>query len=387
MKYTQIKDPWYTKKTWVEISRSALVNNLAVIRSHIPDPQVRLAPVVKANAYGHCADIVVPLLEEAGIRFLFVATLDEAISLRQAGARSAILIFGTTRSEHIPYLKRYRLTQSIVAEEEMEAFARQSEKTGGPPLEVNIKLDTGMSRLGLKADDRHRERAVQVLLAAAREPALKVTGVYSHLATADCDLPYAEQQRARFVKTLEEAEKHGFPRVIRHLAASAAIPLGPAYHFDLVRPGIVLYGGRAGPSRQAWLALEPVMTVKSVIEQVSSVDAGTRVSYGGIWTAPVDSVLAVVNMGYGDGLTRLLSNRASFFHKGRELPIRGRVCMDRCMVDVTGLDQVKVGDEVTLFGQDEWIRKDASEIADLYGTIDYELFCGINERVPRLGVD
>ncbi len=387
MKCTQEKDPWYIKKTWAEISRNALVNNLAVIRSHIPDPGIGIAPVIKGNAYGHCVELVVPLLEEAGIRHLFVATLDEAISLRQGGARSAILIFGATRSQHIPYLKRYRLTQSIVTAGEVVEFARQSEKTGGPPLQVSIKLDTGMTRLGLNADERHREKTVQVILAAAREPALQVTGVYSHLATADCDPNYAELQRARFADTVDEAERRGFPRVIRHLAASSAIPLGPDYHFDMVRPGIVLYGGRAGPGKEAWSGLKPVMTVKSVIEQVECVDAGTPVSYGGTWTTPVDSVLAVVNMGYGDGLPRLLSNRGSFFHKGRELPIRGRVCMDRCIVDVTGIGDIKVGDQVTFFGQDEWIRKDASEIADLYGTIDYELFCGINERVPRIGVD
>jgi len=387
MKCTQDKDPWYTKKVWAEISRSALVNNLAVIRSHIPGPGIDIAPVIKGNAYGHCVDLVVPLLEEAGIRHLFVATLDEAISLRQGGARSAILIFGSTGSQRIPYLKRYRLTQSIVTAGEVAEFARQSEKTGGPPLEVSIKLDTGMTRLGLKADEKHREKTVQVILAAAREPSLKVTGIYSHLATADCDPGYAKLQRKYFADTVDEAESRGFPRVIRHLAASSAIPLGPDYHFDLVRPGIVLYGGRAGPDKEAWSELKPVMTVKSLIEQVESVDAGTRVSYGGTWTTPVDSVLAVINMGYADGLPRLLSNRGSFFHKGRELPIRGRVCMDRCIVDVTGLDNVKVGDQVTFFGQDEWIRKDASEITDLYGTIDYELFCGISERVPRVGVD
>jgi alanine racemase len=387
MRYSQEKDPWYTKKTWAEISGKALVNNLEIIRSYIPDPRVRVAPVVKANAYGHCAEIVVPILEEAGVDALLVATIDEAIFLRQAGARSSILIFGTTKSEHIPYLKRYRLTQTLVTEAEVESFARQSEKTGGPPLDVNIKLDTGMTRLGLMADERHRQMTVEVMLAAARQPSLKVTGVYSHLATADCDRDYADLQLARFAGTLEAAERAGFPRVIRHLANSAALVDQPDYHFDMVRPGIVLYGGRAGPSKEAWAGLRPVMTVKSVIEQVALVDAGTRVSYGATWTTPVDSILAVVNMGYGDGLSRQLSNRGSFFHKGREVPIRGRVCMDRCIIDVTGLPDVVAGDEVTFFGDDGLIRKDASDIADLYGTIDYEIYCGINERVPRMRVD
>ena len=387
MKCTQDKDPWYTKKTWAEISGKALVNNLEVVRRHLSGSRVDLAPVVKGNAYGHCADIVVPLLEDAGICHLFVATLDEAIALRQSGSRSSILIFGATKSEHIPYLKRYRLTQTIVTEEEVAAFARQSEKTGGLPLMVNIKLDTGMTRLGLPTDEGQRDNTVEVMLAAAKQPSLRVTGVYSHLATADCDRDYADLQRIRFARTVDLAEKRGSPRVTRHLAASSAIALGPDFHFDLVRPGIVLYGGRAGPSKDAWQGLRPVMTVKSVIEQIRRVDAGTPVSYGGTWIAPVDSVLAVVNMGYGDGLPRLLSNRGSFYHRGREVPIRGRVCMDRCMVDVTGLDQVRAGDEVTWFGDDGWIRKDASDIADLYGTIDYELFCGINERVPRIRVD
>ncbi len=387
MRYTQDKDPWYTKKTWAEISAKALINNLRLIRSHMADDRVKVAAVVKANAYGHCADIVVPLLEEAGVDTLFVATIDEAIELRQAGARSAILIFGATKSEHTPYLKRYRLTQSIVTAEEVPAFARQSEKTGGPPLDVHIKLDTGMTRLGLMADEKRRPRAVEVMLEAANQPWLRVTGVYSHLATADSDRDYAELQRTRFIQAVEEAERRGFPRVTRHLASSSAIIGQRDYHFDMVRPGIALYGGRAGPSGQAWAGLQPVMTVKSVIEQVARVDAGTRVSYGGIWTTPVDSVLAVVSMGYGDGLSRLLSNLGSFYYQGREAPIRGRICMDRCIIDVTGLPGVKVGDEVTLFGDDGLVRKDAAELADLYGTIDYELFCNINERVPRLKVE
>lgn len=387
MRYTQEKDPWYTKKTWAEISKSALVNNLEEIRSRIANPKVRIAPVVKANAYGHCAEIVVPILEEAGIRSLFVATIDEAIFLRQSGSISDILIFGTTNSQHVPYLKRYRLTQSIVTRDEVAAFAATSVKTGGPPLKVNIKLDTGMSRLGLMADDQHRRQTVEVMLSVVKEPSLQVTGVYSHLASPDSDPAYTELQKDRFVKILEEAEAAGFPRVARHLASSSAIAGRPDYHFDLVRPGIALYGGRTSPYDGTWSGLRPVMTVKSVIEQVGSISAGTRVSYGGIWTAPRDSVVAVVNMGYGDGLSRLLSNCGSFYHKGREVPIRGRVCMDRCIVDVTDLPQVEVGDEVIFFGQDGQVRKDAAQVADLYGTIDYEVYCGINERVPRMRVD
>ena len=387
MKYSETKDPWYTKKTWAEISQRAILNNLEVIRRAIGDPKVFLAPVVKADAYGHCAELVVPVLEEAGVNHLCVATVDEAIMLRQGGVRSDILIFGTTKSEHVPYLKRYRLTQSLVTEHEIASFAAASQQCGGPPLKIHIKLDTGMTRLGLKADERHQKKTAETMLWASREPHLQVEGVYSHLASADTDPEYSHLQLKRFNDTVQKAEQQGFPRVIRHLASSSAIPEHRDFHLDMVRPGIVLYGGKAGPSEEAWQDLMPVMTVKSVIEQVSVVDKGTKVSYGGTWTADVDSVLAVVNMGYGDGLSRLLSNRGHFYHKGKRAPIRGRVCMDRCIIDVTAIPDVKAGDEVMFFGQDHGVRQNASELAELCQTIDYELFCNIHERVPRVRVD
>lgn len=388
MRYSRFKDPWFAKRTWAEISKSALINNWNVIRSYISDDHVRVAAVVKANAYGHCADLVAPILEDAGCSFFFVATIDEAIFLRQNGIRSDILIFGTTKEAHTEYLKRYKLTQSIVTLQEIEGFAKASAKVGGPPLQVHMKLDTGMTRLGLLADPKHRERAVEALLNIAAQPSLKLTGVYSHLACADSDPKYNQMQRERFIMTVAEARRRGLPPVTMHLGASSAIPNQPDFHFDMVRPGIVLYGGRASTTTEhGWEGLRPVMTVKSVIEQVGAIEAGTRVSYGGTWTTPRDSVLAVVNMGYGDGLSRLLSNKGSFLHKGRVCPIRGRVCMDRCIIDVTGLDDVHVGDEVMLFGEDEYARRDASELADLYGTIDYEMFCNIQERVPRMLVE
>ena len=387
MRYSEIKDPWYTKKTWAEISKKAILNNLEIIRNRIDASRVQLAPVVKADAYGHCADLVVPVLEEAGIRRLCVATIDEAIYLRQSGARSDILIFGTTKSEHVPYLKRYRLTQSLVTKRELETFSQASKSCGGAPLQVHIKLDTGMTRLGLMVDEKHQQEAVDIMLSASRDPSLFVEGVYSHLASADTDQAYTRLQLQRFTDTLKRAESEGFPRVIRHLANSAAIPLDRDYHFDMVRPGIVLYGGKAESTAGAYHHLMPVMTVKSVIEQVGQVDAGTRVSYGGSWTTSQDSVLAVVNMGYGDGLPRLLSNRGYFFYRGHKAPIRGRVCMDRSIIDVTSIPDVKVGDEVMLFGQDADVRQNASNVADLCQTIDYELFCNIHERVPRLLVD
>ena len=149
MKFTQERDPWYTKKTWAEISEGALVNNLELVRSKLADGRVLIAPVVKADAYGHGAGLVVPVLEKAGVDTLFVATIDEAISIRQMGSLSRIVIFGATKSDYIPYLKEYNLIQSIVTEAERAAFEAASLRVGGPPLEVQIKLDTGMARLGL----------------------------------------------------------------------------------------------------------------------------------------------------------------------------------------------------------------------------------------------
>ena len=380
-------DPWYTKKSWAEISRSALINNLNVIRSHVAESGAIVAPVVKANAYGHYANLIVPILEEAGVTFLFVATIDEAIELRDLGAKSDILIFGTTRCEHVPFLKHYRLTASIVAADEISGFAAESAKAGGEPLPVHIKLDTGMSRFGFLVDPPNRTKAIAAMLAIACEPSLKVTGVYTHLATADCDPAYLAMQRERFLSAVSEAEKNGFPHVNYHIASSAAIPCQPENHFGMVRPGIVLYGGKAGPRDPFWSKLRPVMTVKSVIEQIGDVVAGTRVSYGGTWTAARDSRLAVVDIGYADGLSRQLSNKGVFYHKGREVPILGRVCMDRCVIDITDVPDARVRDEVLFFGEDQYCRKDASDVAALYGTIDYEIFTGIKERVSRVLVD
>ncbi|HHW94290.1 MAG TPA: alanine racemase [Clostridiaceae bacterium] len=380
-------DPWYTKKSWAEISKSALINNLDVIRSHTKATGTLVAPVVKANAYGHGDKLIVPILEDAGVTHLCVATIDEAIALRQLGAKSDILIFGTTRCEHVPFLKHYRLTPSICSVSEIRGFADESIKAGGAPLPVHIKLDTGMSRFGLLVDTRHKVETVEAMLAIAREPSLMVTGVYTHLATADCDLGYVSMQREHFISTISSAESFGFPRVKRHFASSAAIPGQPENHFDMVRPGIALYGGMAGPRVPHWTHLRPVMTVKSVIEEIDDVVAGTRVSYGGTWAAPRDSRLAVINMGYADGLSRQLSNKGCFYHKGREIPIVGRVCMDRCVVDITEVTDARVRDEVMLFGEDQYGRKDASDITAIYGTIDYELFTGIKERVPRILVE
>jgi len=380
-------DPWFTYKSWAEISKSALINNLNVIREHAAATGTLVAPVVKANAYGHDAVLVVPILEEAGVTHLCVATIDEAITLREAGATSDILIFGTTRYEHVPFLKRYRLTASIVFADEIQEFAAESINAGGPPLPVHIKLDTGMSRFGFLVDSVYRAKTIEAMLAAAREPSLSVTGVYTHLATADCEPAYVAMQRERFISTVSEAESYGFPRVKRHIASSAAIPGQPDNHFDMVRPGIALYGGKAGPREPHWTKLRPVMTVKSIIEQINDVSAGTRVSYGGTWTLSRDSRLAVVNMGYADGLSRLLSSKGHFYHKGREIPIVGRICMDRCIVDVTEIPDICVRDEVMLFGEDAYVRKDASDIASICGTIDYEIFTGIKERVSRVLVE
>ena len=163
-------DPWFTYKSWAEISKSALINNLNVIREHAAATGTLVAPVVKANAYGHDAVLVVPILEEASVTHLCVATIDEAITLREAGATSDILIFGTTRYEHVPFLKRYRLTASIVFADEIQEFAAESINAGGPPLPVHIKLDTGMSRFGFLVDSVYRAKTIEAMLAAAREP-------------------------------------------------------------------------------------------------------------------------------------------------------------------------------------------------------------------------
>ena len=372
-----------TKRTWAEISLPNLEHNYRALRGMLPRG-CRFLGVVKANAYGHGAVPVAKKLEELGAEYLAVACLDEAVELRQAGITAPILLLGPTPAEFAGELLHYDLTQSVQdlpAARALSEAAVQADK----PLKIHIKADTGMSRLGFLCDEEHADASADEIAQACALPGLEAEGIFTHFANADSDESYSMRQLTRFLDVVDKLTARGVEFKIRHCAASAAVLNYPCTHLDMVRPGIALYGHYPDPSCEGLdgPGLLPVMTLKTRVIAVRELPAGTCISYGCTHTLARDSRLAVLPVGYADGLERLLSNRGEMLVLGQRVPILGRVCMDLCMVDVTDLPAVKVGDEVTVFGPELPLE----EKADTVGTIQYELLCGVAPRVPRVYLD
>lgn len=368
-------------RVWAEISRSALLNNVAVIRSQLSS-EVKIAAVVKADAYGHKASLVAPILEnEAGLNFLGVATLEEAIELREIGIKSDILILASVDPRYVPELIHYNLIVTLMDESYIEPYARMAAQSEGL-LRLHLKLDTGMARLGLATTEDHLEQSVKAAMSIEAAPQLRLEGVFSHLASGTADPEYSAKQLALFKNFLSIFQERSGRKLIRHLAASNALT-NPDLAFDMVRAGIVLYGGQAPPS-ELWRDLRPVMSLFSRVYLLRDVPSGTSVSYSQTWHARRDTRLALIEAGYADGIMRILSNRGSWLINGIEAPIVGRVCMDCCLVDVTELPQVQIGDRALFFGEYEGQVLSAATQAEKAETIDYELFTGITARVPRI---
>ncbi|MCD8331799.1 MAG: alanine racemase [Oscillospiraceae bacterium] len=366
------------KRAWAEIDLGHLEHNYRALRAMLP-PGCRFAGLVKANAYGHGAVPVAKKLESLGADYLLVACLDEAVELRRAGLRAPILILGPTPEDFAPELLEYGLTQTVQSLPEAQALSRAAQKAGRG-LKIHLKADTGMSRLGFLCQEDTLKRSAQEMAQVAALPGLEAEGVFTHFANADGDEAYSMLQLGRFLALKEELAGLNIP--IWHCAASAATLRFPCAHMDMVRPGIALYGHYPDPALEGLdgPGLLPVMTLKARIAAVRELPAGTCISYGCTYTLNRDSRLAVLPVGYGDGLERLLSNRGEALIAGQRVPILGRVCMDICMVDVTDLPQVEPGQQAILFCP----QLPLEEKAQAVGTIQYELLCGIAPRVPRV---
>ena len=366
------------QRTWAEISLPNLEHNYRALRAMLP-PGCRFLGVVKANAYGHGAVPVAKRLEKLGAEYLAVACLEEAVELREAGVRAPILILGYTPSECGEALLRHDLTQTVYDAETARAFS-DAALAAGKRLRIHVKADTGMSRLGWLCGGERLRPAADAIQAVCALPGLEAEGIYTHFANADADEEYTMTQFTRFLDLLAQLESRGLAFPIRHCAASAAMLKYPCTHLDMVRPGIALYGHYPDPSCEGLdgPGLAPVMTLKTRVASVKDVPAGTPVSYGCTHVLERDTRLAALTIGYADGLPRLCSDRLEVWLKGRRVPLVGRVCMDMCMADVTGLD-VRPGDEAEIFGE----HLPAEEAAGLARTIQYELLCSVSPRVPR----
>ena len=364
-----------TARTWAEIDLDTLAHNYHLLRSLAPD--ARFLGLVKANAYGHGAVPVGRKLERLGADMLAVACLDEAAELRKAGISIPILCLGQTPAELAPELLEYDVTQMVGDLETGRALSAAAVEAG-KTLTIHVKVDTGMGRLGFIWTEGQEKTACRDILALCALPGLKAEGIFTHFSDADGSLEYTRSQNQKFEDAVETLRRAGREFKICHCAASAAVLNYPYTSMDMIRPGIALYGYVPDPSVED-PGLKPVMTVKSRIAVVRDLPAGAKISYGCTATLERDSKVAVLPMGYGDGLPRVLSNKLEVLIGDKLSPILGRICMDMCMVDVTDAPGVKAGDVATVYGPGltDWA-------AQLAGTIPYELLCQLTPRVPRL---
>ena len=367
------------KRTWAEISLDNLEHNMKAIRDHVPAGTKYLG-VVKAFAYGHGAVPAAQRLEAAGADYLAVACADEALELRRGGITMPILILGVSLAEDVPDLIENSITQAVVCEEMARAYSDAAAACGGV-LRVHVKVDTGMSRLGFLCNEEGLEASAAAIARVCALPGLEAEGIFTHLAVSDepeaASVDYTKRQFARFTSVIETLRGQGVNFALRHCAATGGTLFFPEFALDMVRPGLLLYG-YGDPDNI--LGLKPCMALKSRITAVKTYPAGTKISYGGTYTTERETRMGVVPVGYADGLHRTLSNKASFYTRCGFAPQRGRICMDMCMIDLTDLPEIGVGDVVEIFGDHSRLET----LAELAGTIPYELLCAVGRRVPRI---
>ena len=368
------------KRTWAEISLSDLRHNYLAIRSRLPEG-CRFLGVVKADAYGHGAVQVSRLLQDAGADYLAVSCLDEALELRQVGIYLPILILGHTSAEFTGTLIRNDLTQAVTCLAKAEEYSREASRLG-LTLRVHIKLDTGMSRLGFLCAGKHFDEGVEGVIRSCTLPGLLPEGVFTHFSVSDepgeDNEAYTRAQFDLFLRVIAAVEARGGLRfAIRHCANSGAVVHYPEMLLDMVRPGLLLYG--YGDDTGAF-GLRPCMRLVTRITTIKHFDEGTCVSYGRRFTTDKTTRMAVLGIGYADGLPRLCSNKCSFAVEGGLAPQRGSICMDMCMADVSDVPAAAVDSEVEIFGPESDIRA----LCAAAQTIPYELLCAVSKRVPRV---
>ena len=366
-------------RAWVEIDLKALAHNTQQIKQ-ILSPPTQLMAVVKADAYGHGAVTVAETVLSAGASWLGVATIPEGIELRAAGINAPILILGAVNTpEEIQAIAHWQLQPTLCNPKQALVFS-ETLATSGKPLPVHLKLDTGMSRLGTPWQD-----ATEFAKLVERSPHLEIASIYSHLATADSpDRTIVQQQHRQFKQAIENVKAAGIAPPQLHFANSAATLTDPALHYDLVRVGLAIYGLYPAPHLKNTISLQSAMQVKARVTQIKAIAAGTGVSYGYQYIAERDRTIAVVGIGYADGVPRNLSNKMQASIRGKLVPQVGAITMDQLMLDVSAIDDLQVGEVVTLLGQDREVTISADDWARMLGTISWEILCSFKHRLPRV---
>ena len=368
------------KRTAAFISKDAIRKNIINIRK-ITDSNAKIMAVIKADGYGHTDTFMADVLFENGADWAGVAVPEEGINLRKHGLTVPILILGNTLSCYFEDVVKYDLTQAVCSYEHAVLLSEEAKKQN-KTAEIHIKLDTGMHRIGFLPS---KESADEIKKISQLEN-IKITGMFTHFAASDSlDKAYTRLQQENYRKMLGFLSEAGVDIGLKHWANSAAIMDLPNEHMDMVRAGIILYGFY--PSDEVCkerLPLEPVLTWKAKVSFVKELNENQAISYGCTYKTDKKSKIATVPVGYADGYSRLLSNRGRVIINGEYADIVGRVCMDQFMADVTHIPDIKEGDEVILIGKQGDKQVSADEIAEIMGTINYEVTCLITKRVPRI---
>ena len=367
------------KRTWAEIDLDALARNYDRIRRHVGE-ETKLLGVIKADAYGHGAVPVARELEALGASYLAVSNIDECEEVRRGGVKLPVLMLGFTPADQAERILELDMTQAVQSLDIAEAFSDAAVKCG-KKMKVHIKLDTGMGRLGFPCDETNFAQSLTDILAVLKLPGLDVEGIFTHFCVSDEEgeenVAFTKKQHERYARMIAQAEEKGSFRFrLRHCCNAGGIVSYPEWADDMVRCGIILYGSGELAER---MGMEPVMALKSRVAVVRDLAPGTSVSYGRTYFTTRKSRIAVLPLGYADGLHRALSNRMEVLTPYGRAKQVGRICMDMCMIDVTDLPEVKSGDEVEIFGKNVLCAEDASAC----GTIPYELLCAVSKRVPR----
>ncbi|ANE47065.1 alanine racemase [Paenibacillus swuensis] len=377
----------YYRPTRAEIDLNALEHNLNEFRNRLPAGQ-KIMATVKANAYGHGAVGIAKAAVRWGVDYLSVAFLDEAIQLRQAGIASPILVLGHTPAEGIQAAIDHDITLNVYTNDVLEAAEccyASKEKGTGQPLRIHVKVDTGMGRIGILAED-----AVPFIQKAMGMPGVRVEGVFTHFACADeADLSYTHMQYQRFQKVLDTFEAQGVSFPLIHTGNSAAAIQVPEWSYSMVRLGISMYGLYPSDEVPAdWVDLKPVMRIVSRLSNVKTLPPGEGISYGVRYYTQTQERIGTVPIGYADGYSRMLTGKAEALVRGQRVPVVGTICMDQCMLNLTilpeeGMD-VGIGEEVVLMGRQGDLVISAEDIAAHLGTINYEVTCMVAHRIPRV---
>lgn len=369
-------------RAWAEVDLDAIVHNVKEIKKHL-NPGVKLLGIVKADAYGHGVGEVARTILDSGVTNLAVAFCDEAVELRQMGFDAPILILGNSFEENIEKIVEYDVAAAVSSVDFARKVSLEAVKQN-KIAKLHIKIDTGMSRVGFVSNSEDTMcDAVQKIIEISELPNVEIEGMFTHFAASDEeDESYTVMQYERFMALDEKLRQKGIKIPIKHACNSAAIVKFPHMQLDMVRAGIIIYG--LYPNRnfdKSLIDLVPAMSFKSRVAQVKNMEKGSCVSYGRTYKCDKDSKIATVSVGYADGYSRLLSDKAEVVVDGCRVKQIGRICMDQCMIDATGVNNINVGDDVTLFGND---GLSADDVAELMGTIHYEVVCNIGRRVPRI---